>query len=346
MGPRNALRAGLAAVLIAALAACGGDGGGGPSNVRVDGSSTVFPLSEAAAEAFMAEDQGRAPVTVGESGTGGGFGKFCRGETDVQGASRPILDTEMQACADAGITYVEAPIAFDGITILVRPDNPVSSITMAELRRIWEPAAQGTVMRWNQVNPAWPDLPLQLFGADTASGTFDYFTEAVNGTAKASRTDYTPSVDDNLTVQGVIANSGGLGYFGIAYFEQNRERLKALAVDAGQGPVEPTGATVASAEYPLSRPMFIYVNAASLERDEVQRFVQSYLANGGRLAQQVGYVQLPAIAYQTYAQRMRDRTTGTAFGGHQDVGASIDDVLRRELVSTAAPQPAAEAAKD
>ncbi|MDX2236455.1 MAG: PstS family phosphate ABC transporter substrate-binding protein [Hyphomonadaceae bacterium] len=319
-------------VCAAALAACGGDGP--PPNVRVDGSSTVFPLSEAAAESFMAADQGRAPVTVGESGTGGGFRKFCRGESDVQGASRPILAEEMAACAETGVTFVEIPIAFDGITVVVQPDHPVQTITMAELRRIWEPAAKDVITNWRQVNPAWPDMPLRLFGAGTASGTFDFFTEAVNGAAKASRTDYTPTEDDNVTVQGVVSNVGAMGYFGIAYFEQNRARVRALAVDPGTGPVIPSGETVASGAYPLSRPIFIYVNAAELERPGVQRFVDHFIANAGTLTTQVGYVPLPASAYETYAQRVRERAVGTAFGGEQDIGGNIGEVIARPLVAT------------
>lgn len=301
--------------------------------IQVDGSSTVFPISEAAAEAFSASQRAGARVTVGESGTGGGFRKFCRGETQVQGASRPILAEEMQACAAAGIEYVEAPIAFDGLTVVVHPSNPVRTVTMAELRQIWAPSAERQVMNWRQVTSTWPDLPLQLFGAGTASGTFDYFTEAVVGTAKSSRTDYTPTEDDNVTVQGVIRNPGAMGYFGYAYFQQNNERLHALSIDAGAGPVAPTAETIASGEYPLARPLFIYVSAEALRRPQVQRFVQYYLTNASRLAPQVGYVALPDAAYATYVERARTREVGTAFGGAQEVGASIAEVLARPLAS-------------
>jgi phosphate transport system substrate-binding protein len=205
-----------------ALAACGGEGqpaggGAGSESIQIDGSSTVFVLSEAAAEAFTSSQRGGARVTVGESGTGGGFRKFCRGETQVQGASRPISAEEMQACESAGVTYVELPIAFDGITVVVHPQNQASNITMAELRRMWEPAAERTVTTWRQVNPGWPATALQLFGPGTASGTFDFFTQAVMGREGSSRTDYTPSEDDNVIVQGVAGNAGGLGYLGYAY---------------------------------------------------------------------------------------------------------------------------------
>lgn len=342
-----AKRACRAAIIVVAgvLSACGPSeapkGGDGPQTVRVDGSSTVFPLSEAAAEAFMQANNARVRVTVGESGTGGGFRKFCSQETDVQGASRPILANEMEACRAAGVSYVEVPIAFDGLTVVVHPSNPVSSATIADLRKTWEPAAQGVINNWRQINPAWPDLTLQLFGAGTASGTFDFFTEAVVGEAKSSRTDYTPTEDDNVTVQGVSANAGAMGYFGIAYFEQNRSRLKALSIDGGAGPIEPNAANVASGAYPLSRPMFIYVNAQSLRRPAVAQFMQSFVSSAERLAPQVGYVQLPAAAYETYAQRLRDITVGTAFGGHQEVGASIEEVLARPLAEAeAGPTPA------
>lgn len=320
-----------AAALALVVAACGGESqqGAAPGgeSIAADGSSTVFPLTEAAAEAFTNSARGGARVTVGESGTGGGFRKFCRGETQVQNASRPISTEEMAACAAANIQFVEIPIAFDGISIVVHPSNPVSGVTMAELRRAWAPAAERTVMRWNQINGAFPATDLLLFGPGTASGTFDFFTEAVNGEGGASRTDFTPSEDDNVIVQGVASNPGGLGYFGYAYFDQNRERLKALTVDG----VAPSPETIASGDYPLSRPMFVYVSAEALRRPQVQRFVQFYVSNAATLAPQVGYVPLPAEAYATYAERVRNVETGTAFGGHNDVGASIAEVLARPL---------------
>ncbi|WP_135209874.1 PstS family phosphate ABC transporter substrate-binding protein [Vitreimonas flagellata] len=331
------LTAALAACAVA-LTACGSgeqvpasSGGSSSESIQVDGSSTVFPLSEAAAEAFTASQTGGARVTVGESGTGGGFRKFCRGETQVQGASRPILAEEMAACAAAGVTYVEVPIAFDGLTVVVHPSNSVRAVTIDELRRIWEPAAERTVTNWRQVNPRWPDMAMPLFGAGTASGTFDFFTEAVVGTAKASRTDYTPTEDDNVTVQGVLGNPGGMGYFGYAYYEQNRERLAALSING----VSPSPETIANGTYPLARPVFVYFNAEALRRPQVRRFAQYFVANAGRLAPEVGYVALPEAAYATFAERVTNATVGTAFGGHQEVGASIEEVITRPLVSAA-----------
>ncbi|MGH6952280.1 MAG: PstS family phosphate ABC transporter substrate-binding protein [Vitreimonas sp.] len=335
---RTGRRLALAAAVV--LAACGSGenqpvaGGAGAESIQIDGSSTVFPLSEAVAEAFTATQRGGARVTVGESGTGGGFRKFCRGETQVQGASRPISAEEMAACAGANVAYVEVPIAFDGISVVVHPQNSVSGITMAQLRRMWEPPAERTVTTWRQVNPSWPATALQLFGPGTASGTFDYFTQAVMGAEGASRTDYTPSEDDNVIVQGVAGNPGGVGYFGYAYFEQNQARLKALSIDG----VAPSAETIASGRYPLSRPLFVYFNTETLRRPQVQRFAQYYVANAGRLAQQVGYVGLPETAYAALGARVRDRTAGTAFGGRQEVGVSIEEAIARPLSSEAAAE--------
>ncbi|HEY9601988.1 MAG TPA: PstS family phosphate ABC transporter substrate-binding protein, partial [Allocoleopsis sp.] len=231
-----------------------------PATIKIDGSSTVYPITEAVAEDFQKQTRGAAKVTVGISGTGGGFKKFCAGETDISDASRPILAAEMEKCKAAGIEYIELPVAYDALTVVVNPQNNwVSSITVAELKKIWGPAAQGKVTNWNQVRQGFPDAPLKLFGPGADSGTFDYFTEAVNGKAKASRTDYTPSEDDNILVQGVSRDKNALGYFGVAYYEANKSKLKAVAIDGGKGPVLPSLKTVQDATYqPLSRPLFIY----------------------------------------------------------------------------------------
>jgi phosphate transport system substrate-binding protein len=326
------LKAAAAAVAALALSA-GAASAQQPFTVQIDGSSTVFPISEAAAEAFQQQTNGRVRVTVGESGTGGGFRKFCRGETHISDASRPISAGEMATCRAAGVQYVEIPVAFDALTVVVHPSNPIRSITTAQLRRIWEPGAQGRITNWRQVDPSFPDMPLALYGPGTASGTFDYFTEAVNGTSRASRSDYTPSEDDNVIVQGVANNTGAMGYFGLAYYEENQSRLHALAIDSGNGPVQPSVRNAENGTYaPLSRPMFIYVNAAALRRPQVQQFVQFYVNNAARIAQEVGYVPLPANAYQTYLQRAQSRTAGTAFGGRQAIGVTIDEVIARPLI--------------
>ena len=300
--------------------------------IKVDGSSTVFPITEAMAEEFQKETRGSVRVTVGISGTGGGFKKFCRGESDVQDASRPISQSEMDACRVAGIQYYELPIAFDALTIAVSPQATwLDSITIAELKQVWDPSSQGRILKWNQVRSSWPDLPLKLFGAGSDSGTFDYFTEAVVGKAKASRGDYTASEDDNTLVQGIANDKHALGYIPYAYYEPNKKRLKALAVDGGHGPVVPSRETVENGAYqPLSRPMFIYVNAKSAGKAEVRRFVEFYITQAPILVPQVKYVPLPRQAYELAAARFNNGKLGTAFQDASTIGLRIEDLLRRE----------------
>jgi phosphate transport system substrate-binding protein len=300
--------------------------------IKVDGSSTVFPITEAVAEEFQKETRGAVRVTVGISGTGGGFKKFCRGETDVQDASRPISATEMEACRAAGIQYYELPIAFDALTIAVSPlATWVESITVAELKQMWDPSAQGRIVKWNQIRSSWPDLPLKLFGAGSDSGTFDYFTEAVVGKAKASRGDYTASEDDNTLVQGIANDKQALGYIPYAYYEPNKKRLKAVAVDGGHGPVLPSRETVENGAYqPLSRPMFIYVNSKAAAKPEVKRFVEFYFAEASTLVPQVKYVPLPKQAYDLAVSHFKNGKLGTAFQGSSTIGLRIEDLLKRE----------------
>jgi len=301
--------------------------------VKIDGSSTVYPITEAVAEEFQKSKKNQVKVTVGISGTGGGFKKFCRGEIDISDASRPILQKEMADCKSAGIEYFELPVAFDALTIVVNPKNAfIKQVTIAELRKMWEPAAQGKVTRWNQVNASWPDAPMKLFGPGADSGTFDYFTEAVVGKAKSSRGDFTASEDDNVLVQGVSRDTGALGYFGYAYFIENKDKLKAVPVvnDKGQA-VMPSLDNVLKGTYqPLSRPIFIYVSARSLAKPEVKEFVQFYMQNGGKLAQEVMYVPLPAQAYKTAWDHVVKNKRGTVFGGTAEVGVTIEELLKRE----------------
>lgn len=306
----------------------------GVFTIVVDGSSTVFPIMEAAGSAYQAQQGGKVRVTVAESGTGGGFRKFCRGETHVSNASRPISAKEMTSCAESGVRYVEIPIAFDALSVVVNPSNPVQSITVDELKKIWEPAAQGRINNWKQVNSSFPDMPLTLFGAGTASGTFDYFTEAVNGKSKASRTDYTPSEDDNILVQGVAGDKGAMGYFGMSYYLENTSRVRALGVsNQGKAPVLPSVQAVEAGTYvPLARPIFVYVNAAALSKKPVVDFINYSLSNANTLVRRAKYVPLPASAYQTGLQRIAQKKAGTAFGGKNDVGATISEVLARPLV--------------
>ncbi len=301
--------------------------------VKLDGSSTVYPISEAVAEEFQKFKKGAIKVTVGISGTGGGFKKFCRGETDISNASRPILKKEMDDCAKAGIRYYELPIAFDALTVVVNPRNSIKQLTIADLKAMWEPTAQGKVVKWRQANPAFPDTPLKLFGPGADSGTFDYFTEAVNGKAKASRGDYTASEDDNVLVQGVQRDSGALAYFGFAYYVENKANLKALAiVDPKTGKaVEPSEQTVIDGTYqPLSRPIFIYVSEAGYKKPEVAEFVVYYLKQAALLAKEVKYIPLPPKAYELNAAHLEKRKLGTVFGGEAEVGIKIEDLMTRE----------------
>lgn len=312
--------------------------------VRVDGSSTVFPVSEAVAEEFGRKHE-KVRVTVGISGTGGGFKKFCAGEIDISDASRPIKETEVELCRKNGIEWIELPIAYDGIAVVVHPKNDwVDQLTVQELRTIWAPEAQGKVTRWNHVRPGWPDRELHLFGAGVDSGTYDYFTEAVVGKEHASRGDFTSSEDDNVLVQGVSTDENALGFFGFAYYLENQDKLKIVPIDGGQGPVTPTVETIKNGRYqPLSRPIFIYVKKTALDRPEVAAFVQFYLDHVGKLAQEVGYVPLSSSTYARLHQRVKDRVTGSLFGGKgSQVGANIEKLLEQSgAASTATPAPAA-----
>jgi phosphate transport system substrate-binding protein len=267
----------------------------GSNVVLVDGSSTVFPISEAMAEEFMADNRG-TQVTVGVSGTGGGFKKFCAGEIDVTGASRPIKQEEKDACAAAGIEYIEVPVATDALTVVINNENTwAEEMTTEQLMMLWEPAAEGTITRWNQIDPKWPDETIDLFGPGTDSGTFDYFTDEIVGEEGASRADYTASEDDNLLVQGVSSDPFALGYFGLAYYLENEETLKAVAVDG----VLPTPANVENGTYtPLSRPLFMYVKKSSLDDNaQVRSFMEYVLDNAPEIVPEVGYVPLSADRY-------------------------------------------------
>lgn len=331
----------VAVVLVAfcvVLSACG-RGPAGPAGeaavIKVDGSSTVFPITEAVAEEFQREKQGQAHVTVGISGTGGGFKKFVRGEIDITDASRPILQEEMAQAKANGIEYIELPIAFDALTVVVNPQNDwVTSMTVAELKKIWEPEAQGKITRWNQIRPEWPNEEIALFGAGADSGTFDYFTEAIVGKAKASRGDYTASEDDNVLVQGVEGNKYALGYIPYAYFAPHSTRMKAVGIEWDknkvQGAVMPTPENVLAGTYnPLSRPLFIYVSRKSYDKPAVKEFVDFYLKSVPTLAREVKYLPLPETAYQMATERVRALQTGSGFGGIPEVGLPVEEILKR-----------------
>ena len=303
----------------------------GQRTIKIDGSSTVYPITEAVAEEFQKANRG-IQVTVGVSGTGGGFKKFCRGETDISNASRPILKAEMQACAQAGVKYLELPVAYDALTVVVNSQNTwAQNLTVAELKKMWEPGAQGKINNWNQIRAGFPNAPLKLFGAGTASGTFDYFTEAIVGKSKSSRGDYTASEDDNVLVNGVSRDKNAIGYFGYAYYEANKGKLKAVGINSGKGAVLPSPQTVQNGSYrPLSRPLFIYVSAKSADKPEVKQFVEYYIKNGAKLAREVKYVALPPQAYTTAMGHFTKRRVGTIFCGEEAVGLTIEEMMKRE----------------
>jgi phosphate transport system substrate-binding protein len=313
MHRRYANGAALLALLV--LFACGGgdraETGGGElsGSISADGSSTVYPITEAIAEEFGREQEGRVRVTVGLSGTGGGFKRFCAGETDLSNASRPIKDSEKQLCTQNQVTYAEVQVAYDGLSVVVNPKNTFAQcLTVAELKKIWEPGSK--VKRWSDVRPGFPNQEIKLYGPGTSSGTFDYFTEEVIGKQGASRADYTASEDDNVLVQGVEGDASSLGYFGYAYYKENATRLRLVPVDGGNGCVLPSEATIKDGSYkPLSRPLFVYVNNKALARPEVKAFIQFYLTHAAELIPQVGYVSLEAPQYQQSLSQLGQSTT-------------------------------------
>ncbi len=330
---RTAMALGVAAAVSGALGAAPASALA-DTTVKIDGSSTVFPITEAVAEEFQKAKKGKVRVTVGVSGTGGGFKKFCRGETDISDASRPIKEKEMQACKQAGIQYIELPVAYDALTVVINPKNNwAATMTVDELKKMWEPEAQGKVMKWSDVNPKWPNAKLALFGPGADSGTFDYFTEAVNHKEKASRGDFTASEDDNVLVQGVSRDKNAIGYFGYAYYAENKDKLKAVTVvnPATGKPVAPSEKSVEDGTYaPLARPIFIYVNAKSADKPEIKEFVEFYLKQGPTYVKEVKYVPLPPSAYKTGLEHFHKKKLGTVFAGKGAVGVKINELLARE----------------
>lgn len=300
--------------------------------IKIDGSSTVFPITQAVADKFQIAKKNAANITIDISGSGGGFRKFCRGEIDIVNASRPILKNEIKDCKNSRVQYIEIPVAFDALTVAVNPENTWSTtMTVAELKKIWEPAAQGRITKWNQINPAWPDESFKLFGADADSGTFDYFTEAIVGKIKSSRNDFTESENDNALVEGVANNKNGLGFFGFAYYTENQIKVTAIAINSGKGGILPSVETVENGSYqPLSRPIFIYVNAQATERPEIKDFVEFYMKNALLLVKEVKFFPLPPRAYTTMLEHFNKKRVGTVFNGVSAVGLTIDELIRRE----------------
>jgi phosphate transport system substrate-binding protein len=303
--------------------------------VKIDGSSTVFLVSAAVAESYKKEKGGSA--SVGASGTGGGFKKFCRGELDIAGASRPIKTTEIEECKKGGVEWIELPIAYDGLAVVVNPKNTwVDHFTVEELKKMWAPEAQGTVTSWSQIRDGWPDRPLRLSGAGVDSGTYDYFTQAIVGKEHSSRGDFAQSEDDNTLVQGVAGDENTLAFFGYAYYAENRDKLKVVPIDDGKtdngaGPVAPSPETVVNGTYqPLSRPIFIYVSVAAAKKPEVDKLVTFYLDNAASLATRVGYVGLPAKVGDMAKGRYKARKTGSVFSGGSKVGVTLEALLSAE----------------
>ncbi|MEM9542803.1 MAG: PstS family phosphate ABC transporter substrate-binding protein [Cyanobacteria bacterium P01_E01_bin.42] len=324
-----------------ALAACpggstdtasdGGDEDGLSGAIVVDGSSTVFPISEAMAEEFQKENS-EVRVTVSSSGSGGGFKKFCAGETDISNASRPIKDTEIELCEEAGIEFVEIPVAFDGLSVVVNNDNDwAACMTTEELGKMWEPAAEDAIDNWNQIRDDFPDEPLNLYGAGTDSGTYDYFTDATHGSEGESRGDYTASEDDNIIVQGVQSDRGGLGFFGFAYYEENKDALKVVEIENANGDcVTPTSVSIEDGTYnPLARPIFFYVKKESLESNPAVKAFVEYKISGDNadLISEVGYVALPSELVSKIETRIGEAKTGSIFEGGSSLGVKLADKL-------------------
>lgn len=341
----------MAGALVGALtiwvaAGCGskapGEGGaaGGSAlsgDIKADGSSTVFPIAEAVAEEFQKANPD-VRVTVGTSGTGGGFKKLGAGETDMADASRPIKPSEVELCQKNSIEYIELPVAYDGLVVVVNPKNTwVESMTVEELKKLWSPEAQGSIMKWNQIRPEWPDKEIHLFGAGVDSGTYDYFTQAIVGKEHSSRGDYTSSEDDNVLVEGVARDELALGFFGLGYYEQNKDKLKAIGIDDGNdangaGAIQASLETVRNGTYqPLSRPLFIYVNKKSLDKPQVAAFVEFFLQQAAVLVEEVGFIPLPKEVTDLSLKRLKEKVTGSIFeGGGSQVGVKLEDLLARE----------------
>jgi len=331
-----------AALLAVALLGCTENGSGAGSGsgqlsgqIEIDGSSTVYRLTVGSYELFRDEQPG-VKVTINYAGTGGGFTKFLQGKLDIVDASRPIQQNEIEAAKQAGLEYIELPVAFDALTVAVSAGNDwANEMTVAELKKFWEPAAKDKITRWNQIRDAWPDKKIELFGAGHDSGTFDYFTEAIIGKKGSIRADATATEDDNVIVQGIAGNKYALGYLPFAYYEPNKDKLKAVKIDwkpdDDVGAIEPGVETVRSGKYnPLSRPLFIYVKKSSAERPEVQKFVEFYLAHAHELAAELQYVPLPDAAYAMAKERFAKRQMGTGFGGKSEVGMPIEEIMKRE----------------
>ena len=309
---------------MALLVACGA------GTTDIDGSSTVFPITEALVEDWGDSIGGSARLVIGISGTGGGFKKFCAGDTDINDASRPIKPSEVQKCAEEGVEFIELPVAIDGLTIGVNLENDfVGCVTVEELHAMWQPDAEGKISRWSQIREGWPNEKLRLYGPGVDSGTFDYFTETVNGEAQASRGDFTSSERDNVLVQGIAGDRGSLGYFGYSYFVENQDKLKMVAVDSGNGCVIPTDETINDGTYsPLSRPLFIYVSKEAWAEPDVKDFVSYFVSHErASLLKELGFVPFPEQVHDLILDRFERGLTGTIFGGENPQHGTVEEIL-------------------
>lgn len=311
----------------------------GTGVLRIGGSSTVFPILNEAIQAYRATGQ-KGAIDLQETGSTDGFRRFCRGELDIANASRPINSRELKNCAAKGIVFLELPIAFDALSVVVHPSNSwAQQISLKQLSTLWGRQAQGRVNRWSQVNPAWPDRQIKLCGPGSDSGTFDFFNKAVNGDAENSRRDYTASEDDNIIARCVSQNPAALGYFGFSYYQANRSQLRALPISTTAGAIAPSRSSVQSGKYPLARPLFLYINDKALsQRSEVQRFTSFTVRNGLRLVEKAGDIPLPASTYNLVESKLYKRITGSAFAGELPVGLTIGEVLRRSFDQNKLPQ--------
>lgn len=334
--PRSTRLAPLLPALAALLAACGSGTPQAGSTITISGSSTVFPVIEQAIAAYRKTERGSdTTVNLSEVGSTAGFRQFCAGEIPIANASRPINSEELKTCAENSITFIELPLAFDALTVVVNSNNDwVSAISTEELARIWNKEAEGSVTRWNQANSTWPDRPLRLCAPGSDSGTFDYFNEAINGNKRNARTDVESSEDDNVLVACAASDPNAMAYFGFAYYQANAQRLKALAIADGTGmPVIPSVQTAQKGTYkPLSRPLFIYVNDKEMRaNDDIRSFVGFTVGNGLRLVEETGYIPLPADTYRLVESKLYRHILGTSFGGDLPVGLSIGEALRRSF---------------
>ena len=325
-------------IISASMASCAAESAtlsNSPNVIKVDGSSTVAPITKLVAAEFKASNENQAEVRIETSGTGGGFKKFCAGETDINDASRPILLKEMDACKQAKVAYLEIPIAFDAVTVAVNPQNTwAKDITIAELKKLWEPAAEGKITNWRQIRSSYPDRPIALYAPGQDSGTFDYFTQTVNGSIAASRKDYTVSKEANDLAHGVIQHANAIGYFGFGYYQANANQLKPLAIDSGKGAVLPSAEAVQTAKYqPFSRPLFIYVNLSSAQnKPQIKAFVEAYLKNADRIVKQAGYIALPSEGYHLALNHFYEGKIGTVFAGEPQPGITITELLRKQAI--------------